>query len=336
MKTKTAGVEQYLLNRITGGEYAPHAKIPSQFKLMQHFSCSRVTVQRALNNLIRAGILYSSRGSGTFVRPGPYNGRVQELVIVSQYADNSPDFPFSEMLFNLQTPLPIRWVDEEFFDRNPAHFCHPGQAVIWLLPGEKQIMHMYHLRQRNIPQLLINRTYGDFDFVSTDPWSSIREGLNLLAVRRGDSFAVVSRIPNADAPYLSERLLAFYEECFNLGLNIPPDGIIKRNLSEFSLDSSSPEIFPDGRIPRRIFIPEELLLAPVIMNASRYNRILGKDYEILVFSQGILIPPRPGLLMMHQPMDEFRQQIEKFIIHINSGSKERFQIRIKTVLRGNG
>ncbi len=331
MKTKTAGVEQFLINRITAGEYLPDTKIPSQFKLMQQFNCSRVTIQRALNNLIRDGFLYSTRGSGTFVRPGPYGGKLEELIIVSEYADNSPDFPFSEMIFNLKTPIPVRWVNEEFFDRNTVHFFQPGQAVIWLLPGEKQIMHMYHLRQRNIPQLLINRTYGDFDFISTDPWSSIHEAMDKMSIKNGDEFAVISRRQDA-SPYLSERLLAFYEECFKHGATVPDKFLIKSDFSEISQHCFPPEFSHLHDFPRRIYIPEELLLAPVIMNASRHNLTLKKDYEILVFSQGILIPPQPGLVMMHQPMDEFRCQVEKFIEHINRGSKERFQVRLKTKL----
>ena len=332
MKTKTDGVEQFLLNRITSGDYAPNTKIPSQFKLMQQFNCSRVTIQRALTNLINAGFLHSTRGSGTFVKPGPYSKELKELIVVSKYADNSPDFPFSEMIFQLKTSLPLRWVDEEFFDRNSTGFFHPGQAVIWLLPKEKHIMNMYHLRQRDIPQLLINRTFGDFDFIATDPWSSIREAMEVMKVKKGDDFAIISRVPDTDAPYLTERLLAFYEECLAREVHIPPDALIKCSGNAIADSVSCPDIFASGKFPRRIYITEEVMLTPVIMNASRHHLVLGKDYEIMVFSQGILIPPQPGLYMMHQPMDEFRNQVEKFIGHINTQNKERFRVRLKTSL----
>jgi hypothetical protein len=115
-------------------------------------------------------------------------------------------------------------------------------------------------------------------------------------------------------------------------VKIPDKFLIKSDLPKILQRCLPPEFFLPNQFPRRIYIPEEILLTPVIMNASQHNLTLGKDYEILVFSQGILIPPQPGLIMMHQPMDKFRSQVEKFIEHINCDNKERFQVRLKTDL----
>ncbi len=337
MKTKTASVEQYLLSKINSGEFPPDFKIPSQFKLMQQFKCSRIIIQRALKNLIDAGFLQSTRGSGTFVRPGPYGDTLREIVIISEYTGSSNHYPFSGMLFNLNIPdIPVRWINQQFLSRNSERFFTPGQVVIWVLPAESQIMLMHQLRQRGIPQLLINRNYGEFNSISTDYWASIAEGLQTLTRDGEKKAAVITPVPNENAPYLTERLMAFYEECSNLQITIPPGWIIKHDETDINdLNAQLEKLYRNSGFPKKIFLPQERLLTGVILFASKYNLTLGRDYEVLVFSQGSSMPPAPGLYMFHQPMEAFRAGVEEFIRKVASGDRRQFQLRLKTQLINN-
>ncbi len=56
---------------VASGKYAVDASIPSERKLCDHFQVSRLTVRRAIDELINDGILYRRPGAGTFV--GPHN-----------------------------------------------------------------------------------------------------------------------------------------------------------------------------------------------------------------------------------------------------------------------
>jgi GntR family transcriptional regulator, histidine utilization repressor len=49
------------------GEWAAGSKIPVEQELMQTFSCSRMTVSKALRALTQAGLLESRKRAGTFV-----------------------------------------------------------------------------------------------------------------------------------------------------------------------------------------------------------------------------------------------------------------------------
>ena len=336
MSSKTAGVEQYLLAGINSGEFPPHGKIPSQFKLMQRFNCSRMTVQRALKNLTAYGCLRSSRGRGTFVRPGPYGGALREIVVVCRGTFVPGDSSFPSIFAAIDTgDIPVRWVDHQFVARNADRFFTPGQAVIWVLPPASQIMFMHQLADRGIPQLLINRTYDDFNFVSTDPWESIADGLSRL-FRDGDrEIALVSRLPDAKSSYLPERLIAFYEECFACGAGIPGKWIFKRKFSDIVGDTGemARQLFQSGPAPRNIFIAEEALLPPTILCASHCGLTVGRDYRILVFSQGVLVPEQPGIIMLHQPMQAFRMEVEHFLRRTASGDRSPFHVRLKTEVR---
>lgn len=54
---------------IKNGVYCENDKIPSESELCQIFSSSRITVRKALDELVTMGVLYRQQGIGTFVKP---------------------------------------------------------------------------------------------------------------------------------------------------------------------------------------------------------------------------------------------------------------------------
>uniref|UniRef100_UPI0030C88A4E GntR family transcriptional regulator n=1 Tax=Enterococcus faecium TaxID=1352 RepID=UPI0030C88A4E len=63
--------------RILEGYYVLDQKIPDEISLAREFNCSRMTMKRALDILVREGLLYRKRGHGTFiVQSAIQNGRV--------------------------------------------------------------------------------------------------------------------------------------------------------------------------------------------------------------------------------------------------------------------
>jgi GntR family transcriptional regulator len=60
-------VEEVLASEIAGGEYQPGDRLPSEDELLARFGVSRITVRRAIQNLIQRGVVEIQRGRGTFV-----------------------------------------------------------------------------------------------------------------------------------------------------------------------------------------------------------------------------------------------------------------------------
>lgn len=60
-------LENIIRRRIENGIYKIDDKIPSERSLSEEFALSRMTVSKAVNSLVDAGILYRKRGQGTFV-----------------------------------------------------------------------------------------------------------------------------------------------------------------------------------------------------------------------------------------------------------------------------
>ncbi len=60
-------IKNEILHRIQSGDLQPEDQIPSEHQLSRKFSVSRLTVQRAIRELVSEGLLRRAQGSGTFV-----------------------------------------------------------------------------------------------------------------------------------------------------------------------------------------------------------------------------------------------------------------------------
>jgi len=66
-------------SRIVSGEWPPGARIPFEHELSAQYSCSRMTVNKALTQLAKAGLIERRRKVGSFVRRAPSRSAVLEI-----------------------------------------------------------------------------------------------------------------------------------------------------------------------------------------------------------------------------------------------------------------
>lgn len=65
---KVDEIVEYILKRIEKEDYKKGEKIESENQLCQRFSVSRMTVRKAIENLVQRNYLYREHGKGTFVK----------------------------------------------------------------------------------------------------------------------------------------------------------------------------------------------------------------------------------------------------------------------------
>ncbi len=68
---KNQTVMRDLRAQITGGTLLPGGRLPTRFELEQHYGASRLTVQRALDQLVRDGFVYVQGRQATYVSKTP-------------------------------------------------------------------------------------------------------------------------------------------------------------------------------------------------------------------------------------------------------------------------
>lgn len=62
-------IQRDIENKITTGEWGPGTRIPTERELVEIYSCSRMTVNKALSSLAAAGMISRKRRAGSFVAP---------------------------------------------------------------------------------------------------------------------------------------------------------------------------------------------------------------------------------------------------------------------------
>jgi GntR family transcriptional regulator len=65
--TLYAKIEETIATEIAQGEHRPGDQLPTEDALLERFQVSRITVRRAIQNLVRRGLVEIRRGLGTFV-----------------------------------------------------------------------------------------------------------------------------------------------------------------------------------------------------------------------------------------------------------------------------
>lgn len=73
--------------RITEGDYRPGDRIPSEAELSQIFGVSRVTVRRAVEELVGEGYLLKRQGKGTFVNRRKLTRKIRQSSDVQSFTD---------------------------------------------------------------------------------------------------------------------------------------------------------------------------------------------------------------------------------------------------------
>ncbi|MEO0996332.1 MAG: UTRA domain-containing protein [Pseudomonadota bacterium] len=100
-------IKHALLDQIQTGELQPDDRIPSEHKLAQQYSVSRLTVQRAIRELVSEGLLRRTQGSGTFVTSNLHRFSLLEVRDVVDEISRLGGEPASEVLMHRRiTPPP--------------------------------------------------------------------------------------------------------------------------------------------------------------------------------------------------------------------------------------
>lgn len=93
--------EQAVLEMVEGPEYSAGDRIPSERDLSERFRISRMTMRKALTNLVRAGVLERRGTSGTFVAvprvQRPLDGNTSASI--SEIVEHGGGKPGSKLLF---------------------------------------------------------------------------------------------------------------------------------------------------------------------------------------------------------------------------------------------
>ncbi len=91
-------IKHDILAQIQSGQLQPHDRIASENQLAEKYSVSRLTVQRAIRELVSEGFLRRAQGSGTFVTESVHRFSLVEVCDVVEEIRRMGGQPESEVL----------------------------------------------------------------------------------------------------------------------------------------------------------------------------------------------------------------------------------------------
>ena len=74
-------------NEINSGAYKAGARIPNEFELAESYKVGRVTVRRAIEELVQQGYLTKRQGKGTFVNAPKLKRKIRQKGDVQSFTE---------------------------------------------------------------------------------------------------------------------------------------------------------------------------------------------------------------------------------------------------------
>lgn len=88
-----------LINKLKSGELSEGDKLPTEKKLCDEYNCSRLTVRKALDELMQEGYIYKVQGRGTYVKNRiPQKQNLQGILSCSQLIQSQNMVPSKTIL----------------------------------------------------------------------------------------------------------------------------------------------------------------------------------------------------------------------------------------------
>lgn len=309
-----AVLEDIEIGRLNAGE-----RLPSRNQLVKKYNISYDTVDKALKALINSGHLSARRGSGTFIneRQNGRNSAIRKLYVIfhsSGYFTENLDSLFASELDNPKALVNLRDCDAEL---HIEEMLRPGTGVIWYYPFIRRLNILETLRHAGVPQLLLNRDYDGFNFISTDPDPSLYEGLQWLTSLAGRELSLIYCIPGINAPYRAQRIIAAYKNINRIGAHVAPDNIYEVPTNNFAEEISSiaNRLFLKSNITKGIVLLDVEMAMLLISCGLSLGKQPGRDYYLLVFDYEKQLAHFHGIGMMSQMLQSFGHEAKNYFFN---------------------
>ena len=199
-------IKNKINEQIKDGVYQENEKIPSESELCRMHETSRITVRKALDELVTMGILYRQQGIGTFVKPKEkanlLKGTKKILLVLPNYSELFSAGIVSSMLYSIEKELrtteyslvtlmePRNEEDKEKFIQNIKTLSPEG--IIYSFYFSKDLMK--ELKNLNLPLVFLDSEPKEnvFDVVTGEDFESAYRATNLLIMEGNEKIGFYS------------------------------------------------------------------------------------------------------------------------------------------------
>lgn len=233
-------VRDQILSDIHQGVFKAGECLPIREKLLKQFKVTRTTLDKALIELIRSGILQTSKRGGTRVATYPIRKKVAFMSPYSNLSDlERVDYSSFQVIleFNkramVSNQLEIFHIDFGLINSSPEHLMQ-FDVIIAFMPKDEIILHLKSLKHKTI---LVNRYVEGFRYISTHHANAMKEITNNLIQKYNKNSQVIYLDRDIENFITIERRKGFLTACeenekFYQILKLEDVQTFKKSLSE--------------------------------------------------------------------------------------------------------
>ena len=184
-------VKEMLRSSIERGELKQGEPLPGRVKLCQMFGTNRLTVDRAIRELVREGWLVSIKGKGTFVshpNSRPPTATMTFAVVWSQRGiSEQQNIYWGPLLRGIAQTTSELGIQLQFREMNPAFYLDffresRADGMIVLAPTVEDELVLQELRKHRVPFVATSSVYEDRSLpcVGVDNFAGVKQALEHL------------------------------------------------------------------------------------------------------------------------------------------------------------
>jgi len=180
---KYMNIKQAILDDIRTGRLLPGDKLPVRTELTKVYDTTRVTLDKALNELIREKILTASRRTGTFVTT---QVQAQRIAIITAFAEQPGQllqrYEYFDMYRQLNSLLSDRRVDTLSHSQvlSQPTLLQEYDYILSNPLSEDELASISASLKPHTQIIPLNRPFAGYNFVSTDHRQAMRDLTNMF------------------------------------------------------------------------------------------------------------------------------------------------------------
>jgi len=240
-------LKKLLLENIQNNVYPPNSRLPSEEELMRKYNITRGTIDRAIHELIREGVIYTIQGKGRFVLPKkqvleqtnkPFQINNNRIVFIMVSILDEFYGPILKGVMDVLQPegynLEIVNSEGKYMNETKLlskYLKEPISGLIFIPSfSENNYKHLFQLQNRGVTIILIdNRIKGyNFNFVGSDNINGTKDAISYLIKLGHKQIVFLGRLDhNINNSSTIERLEGYKQALLENKIYLNPNLILR-------------------------------------------------------------------------------------------------------------
>lgn len=350
-------IQQVMRERIAQGDWAAGQPLPSRVHLCSEFDTTRVTLDKAIHELVREGLLRSAKGSGTFIadthradihfaasdrkaprtlRIGIMMGRAASSDLLDKPGTDNHYFgPLFQGVRDAVAGRPVEMAHAHYDQSDYTSFSHDNflDGLLLITPLLNELPTLHALAAAAIPFVVVGMSShapadAALPFVDTDNRQGARDAVQYLLDLGHRRIAIVN-LATSQANH-HDRLEGYRHALTGAGASVNLGDLLLYPIHEEErlderIQAWLSQAMASGGVPTAIFACDYLMAISTVRVLRRNGLRVPEDVSVVgfddPFSAEHLTPP---LTTVRQPVYQVgRRAAERLLDSLHAGERPR-------------